>query len=134
MKRMTCRPAKARAQVEYGGGQRGDGGGDTGGDYSVAAARCGNRLAVWARHYRHYDFLLALTDHLQPNGLEHHESSDNRVPERTLHDPDIMERRWICCRTNFFILGTGKYRRPAGLRRRIIRSQCGESCCGFMKD
>ena len=41
-----------------------------------------------ARHYRHYDFLLALTDHLQPNGLEHHESSDNRAPERMLLDAD----------------------------------------------
>src|SRR5215470_2736971 len=36
-----------------------------------------------ARHYRQYDFLLALTDHLPSNGLEHHESSDNRAPEKT---------------------------------------------------
>src|SRR5215467_8317715 len=35
-----------------------------------------------ARHYRHYDFMLALTDHLPVNGLEHHESSDNRGPEK----------------------------------------------------
>ncbi len=68
-----------------------------------------------ARHYRHYDFLLALTDHLQPNGLEHHESSDNRVPERTLHDPDIMETQMDLLSHEFFHSWNGKYRRPAGL-------------------
>jgi len=66
-----------------------------------------------ARHYRHYDFLLALTDHLQPNGLEHHESSDNRVPERTLHDPDIMETQMDLLSHEFFHSWNGKYR---GLR------------------
>ncbi len=30
-----------------------------------------------ARHYRRYDFLLALSDYLTPFGEEHHESSDN---------------------------------------------------------
>jgi len=68
-----------------------------------------------ARHYRHYDFLLALTDHLQPNGLEHHESSDNRVPERTLHDPDILETQMDLLPHEFFHSWNGKYRRPAGL-------------------
>jgi predicted metalloprotease with PDZ domain len=68
-----------------------------------------------ARHYQHYDFLLALTDHLQPNGLEHHESSDNRVPERTLHDPDILETQMDLLPHEFFHSWNGKYRRPAGL-------------------
>jgi len=68
-----------------------------------------------ARHYRHYDFLLALTDHLQPNGLEHHESSDNRVPERTLHDADILETQMDLLPHEFFHSWNGKYRRPAGL-------------------
>jgi predicted metalloprotease with PDZ domain len=68
-----------------------------------------------ARHYRHYDFLLALTDHLQPNGLEHHESSDNRVPERTLHDPDLMETQMDLLPHEFFHSWNGKFRRPAGL-------------------
>jgi len=68
-----------------------------------------------ARHYRHYDFLLALTDHLAPNGLEHHESSDNRVPERTLHDPDLMETQMDLLPHEFFHSWNGKYRRPAGL-------------------
>jgi len=68
-----------------------------------------------ARHYRHYDFLLALTDHLQPNGLEHHESSDNRAPERTLLDPDTLETETDLLPHEFFHSWNGKYRRPAGL-------------------
>ena len=67
------------------------------------------------RHYRHYDFLLAVTDHLRPSGLEHHESSDNRVPERTLRDPDILEGQMDLLPHEFFHSWNGKYRRPAGL-------------------
>ncbi|MEP7132712.1 MAG: M61 family peptidase, partial [Acidobacteriota bacterium] len=36
-----------------------------------------------ARHYRHYDFLLTLSDAVTHFGLEHHESSDDRVAERS---------------------------------------------------
>jgi predicted metalloprotease with PDZ domain len=68
-----------------------------------------------ARHYRHYDFLLALTDHLQPNGLEHHESSDNRGPEKMLLDPDALETLMDLLPHEFFHSWNGKYRRPAGL-------------------
>src|SRR5215813_11010642 len=70
------------------------------------------------RHYRHYDFLLALTDHLQPNGLEHHESSDNRVPERRMHDGDLLETQMDLLPHEFFHSWNGKYRRPAGLATR----------------
>ena len=68
-----------------------------------------------ARHYRHYDFLLALSDHLSPNGLEHHESSDNRAPEKMLLDPDAMETLTDLLPHEFFHSWNGKYRRPAGL-------------------
>jgi predicted metalloprotease with PDZ domain len=68
-----------------------------------------------ARHYRHYDFLLALTDHLSPNGLEHHESSDNRAPEKMLLDPDAMETLMDLLPHEFFHSWNGKFRRPAGL-------------------
>jgi predicted metalloprotease with PDZ domain len=68
-----------------------------------------------ARHYRHYDFLLALTDHLSPNGLEHHESSDNRAPEKTLLDPDTRETLMDLLPHEFFHSWNGKYRRPEGL-------------------
>jgi len=68
-----------------------------------------------ARHYRHYDFMLALTDHLPVNGLEHHESSDNRAPEKTLLDPDSLESVMDLLPHEFFHSWNGKYRRPVGL-------------------
>ncbi|HXN74310.1 MAG TPA: hypothetical protein VN861_17315 [Candidatus Acidoferrales bacterium] len=36
-----------------------------------------------ARHYRDYHFLFALSDHVAHFGLEHHESNDSRLGERT---------------------------------------------------
>jgi predicted metalloprotease with PDZ domain len=71
-----------------------------------------------AKHYRHYDFLLALSDHLQPNGLEHHESSDNRAPERMWLDPDAFETLADLLPHEYFHSWNGKYRRPAGLATR----------------
>lgn len=71
-----------------------------------------------ARHYRHYDFLLALSDHLQPNGLEHHESSDNRAPEHMWLDPDALETLADLLPHEYFHSWNGKYRRPAGLATR----------------
>jgi len=68
-----------------------------------------------ARHYRHYDFLLALTDHLSPNGLEHHESSDNRAPEKLWLDPSTLETLMDLLPHEYFHSWNGKYRRPAGL-------------------
>ena len=34
-----------------------------------------------ARHYTQYHFLLSLSDHVAHFGLEHHESSDDRISE-----------------------------------------------------
>lgn len=68
-----------------------------------------------ARHLRQYHFLVALSDPLEGDAVEHHESSDNRPPERMFLDdepylywadtlPHELIHSWI-----------GKYRRPAGL-------------------
>ena len=76
-------------------------------------AECGALFG--ARHYRHYDFLLALTDRLEANGLEHHESSDNRAPERMWLDADTLETLADLLPHEFFHSWNGKYRRPAGL-------------------
>ncbi|MCC6365181.1 MAG: M61 family metallopeptidase [Bryobacterales bacterium] len=68
-----------------------------------------------ARHYRSYHFLVSLSDHVAHFGLEHHESSDNRMAEDALTEdgerrisagllPHEMTHSW-----------NGKYRRPAGL-------------------
>jgi predicted metalloprotease with PDZ domain len=68
-----------------------------------------------ARHYRRYDFLLTLSDAMPTDGVEHHESSDNRVPERTLLDPEILETQTDLLPHEFFHSWNGKYRRPVGL-------------------
>ena len=68
-----------------------------------------------ARHYRHYDFLLTLSDHLPPDGVEHHESSDNRTPEGLFLDPDWRETQMDLLAHEFTHSWNGKYRRPQGL-------------------
>ncbi|HET9184438.1 MAG TPA: M61 family peptidase [Candidatus Angelobacter sp.] len=71
---------------------------------------------LWgARHYLHYDFLLTLSDHTAHFGLEHHQSSDDRVAERTMIDEDM---RWLAgglLPHEMTHSWNGKYRRPAGL-------------------
>jgi predicted metalloprotease with PDZ domain len=69
-----------------------------------------------ARHYRHYDFLLAISDHFSGIGLEHHQSSENGVRPGYFTDwagstatsrdllPHEMVHSW-----------NGKFRRPADL-------------------
>ncbi len=68
-----------------------------------------------ARHYRHYDFLLTESDNIETDGVEHHESSDNRVPGRTLQDPNISDALTDLLPHEFTHSWNGKYRRPAGL-------------------
>ncbi len=68
-----------------------------------------------ARHYRHYDFLLTLSDHTAHFGLEHHESSDDRVAERSLVDEDKRKMLAGLLPHEMTHSWNGKYRRPAGL-------------------
>jgi predicted metalloprotease with PDZ domain len=68
-----------------------------------------------ARHYRHYDFLLTESDNVETDGVEHHESSDNRVPARTYQDPSISDAMTDLLPHEFTHSWNGKYRRPAGL-------------------
>ena len=68
-----------------------------------------------ARHYRRYDFLLALSDRIPPDGVEHHESSDNRTPEALFLDPDVRETQMDLLAHEYTHSWNGKYRRPAGL-------------------
>ncbi len=69
-----------------------------------------------ARHYRSYRFLVAMSDHITHNGLEHHESSDNRVPEKFLLE-DTYRKTWHAWLLSHEYVHSwnGKYRRPAGL-------------------
>jgi predicted metalloprotease with PDZ domain len=68
-----------------------------------------------ARHYYHYDFLLCVTDNMAVDGVEHNQSSDNRVPGRTFQDSNIADAMTDLLPHEFTHSWNGKYRRPAGL-------------------
>ena len=68
-----------------------------------------------ARHYRDYHFLLSLSDHVAHFGLEHHESDDSRVGERSLIDKDRRELMASLLPHEFVHSWNGKFRRPADL-------------------
>jgi predicted metalloprotease with PDZ domain len=72
----------------------------------------GDRL-FGARHFDHYDFLVAVSDRLGGIGLEHHRSSENSVdtdyftaPSSTLADRDLLGHEYVHS-------WNGKWRRPA---------------------
>ena len=67
------------------------------------------------RHYRDYHFLLTLSDKVSHFGLEHHESSDNRVGERALIDDDLFPMYAGLLPHEYTHSWCGKHRRPAGL-------------------
>ena len=71
-----------------------------------------------ARHYLEYHFLLTLSDEAGHHGVEHHQSSDNSVRERTLLDPDLHLTEAGLLPHEFTHSWNGKYRRPAGLATR----------------
>jgi predicted metalloprotease with PDZ domain len=69
-----------------------------------------------ARHYDSYRFLLTLSDHIAHFGLEHHESSDNRLPERMLIDPAYRKTYGAVLLSHEMVHSwNGKFRRPAGM-------------------
>ncbi len=68
-----------------------------------------------ARHYRDYHFLLALSDHVAHFGLEHHESNDSRLPERTLLLPSAGMSLGGLLAHEFVHSWNGKFRRPDDL-------------------
>jgi len=71
-----------------------------------------------ATHYRDYHFLLSLSDHVAHFGLEHHESNDSRIPERTLSGEDIYKTLGGVIPHEYVHSWNGKYRRPVGLDNR----------------
>ena len=68
-----------------------------------------------AHHYRDYHFLYTLSDHVAHFGLEHHESDDSRVAERSLVDPDLRKLAAGLLPHEYVHSWNGKYRRPADL-------------------
>ena len=78
-----------------------------------------NRLVAEAgalfesRMYRHYTWLLSLSDHIDHFGLEHHESSDDRMAENALSESDLRMRLGRLLGHEYAHSWNGKYRRPA---------------------
>lgn len=68
-----------------------------------------------SRHYESYHFLLTLSDSVAHFGLEHHQSSDDRVDATTYLDEDLMLIAGDLLPHEFTHSWNGKYRRPAGL-------------------
>jgi predicted metalloprotease with PDZ domain len=71
-----------------------------------------------ARHYLEYHFLLTLSDDAGHHGVEHHQSSDNSVDERTLLDSNLHLTEAGLLPHEFTHSWNGKYRRPSGLATR----------------
>jgi predicted metalloprotease with PDZ domain len=80
--------------------------------------------AFGARHWVNYHFLIALADPIAHFGLEHHESSDDRLPENSLTDDNA---------TSIRTRGTASIAVPRASRRRITKSRCAMNCCGSTK-
>jgi predicted metalloprotease with PDZ domain len=68
-----------------------------------------------SRHYADYHFLLTLSDSVAHFGLEHHQSSDDRVEARAFLDDDLKLLNADLLPHEFTHSWNGKYRRPAGL-------------------
>lgn len=68
-----------------------------------------------SRHYNSYHFLLGLSDREESNGLEHHQSSDNRTPEKAFADEQLAALFADLLPHEYTHSWNGKYRRPAGL-------------------
>jgi len=68
-----------------------------------------------AHHYRDYHFLYTLSDHVAHFGLEHHESDDSRVDERSLVDDTARKLAAGLLPHEYVHSWNGKFRRPYDL-------------------
>ena len=68
-----------------------------------------------AHHYDSYRFLTTLSNSVAHFGLEHHQSSDDRVDGRTLVDPELFLSAGTLWSHEYSHSWNGKYRRPLGL-------------------
>ncbi|URL59328.1 M61 family metallopeptidase [Luteibacter flocculans] len=73
-----------------------------------------NRL-FGAHHYAHYDFLLVTSDHTGHFGLEHHQSSDDRLFANFFTDADVNVAAGTLLPHEYIHSWNGKFRRPADL-------------------
>lgn len=73
------------------------------------------QILFGAQHYTDYHFLLTLSDHVAHFGLEHHESNDSRVDERSLIEDSGRKVTAGLLPHEYVHSWNGKYRRPADL-------------------
>ena len=86
---------------------------DFGATYDRLVEQAG--LVFGGRHYRDYHWLLTLSDNVAHFGLEHHESSDDRVSENSLESASGRRNIAGLLAHEYVHSWNGKYRRPAGL-------------------
>ncbi len=73
-------------------------------------------LALYgSRHWNVYHSLLTLSSGIRPEGIEHHQSSDNRAPEDFMSDPLWQLSAGDLLTHEFSHSWNGKYRRPFDL-------------------
>jgi predicted metalloprotease with PDZ domain len=72
-------------------------------------------LLYQSYHFRDYHFLFTLSDNVLPLGQEHHESSDDRVAEHALVDPNHRILVSGLLPHEFSHSWNGQFRRPTGL-------------------
>ena len=80
-------------------------------DYGKLVAEAGALFGAY--HFRKYDWLLTLSDDVAHFGLEHHESSDNRMEENTLETENMRRALGGLLAHEYAHSWNGKYRRPA---------------------
>jgi predicted metalloprotease with PDZ domain len=82
-------------------------------DYARLVSEAGALFG--SRPYRHYTWLVSLSNHVAHFGLEHHESSDNRASEGMMDAPDLRMELAGLLGHEYVHSWNGKYRRPQGL-------------------
>jgi predicted metalloprotease with PDZ domain len=73
------------------------------------------RAIFGVEHFRHYDWLVSISNSVEHFGLEHHESSDDRVREDILSDDAKRRDLAGLLAHEYSHSWNGKYRRPSGL-------------------
>ena len=67
------------------------------------------------QHYKSYKFLVTLSDKMGYHGLEHHQCSDDGMPEHSMAEDEAGKAIAYLLPHEYVHSWNGKYRRPAGL-------------------
>lgn len=86
-------------------------------DFATSYGRLADeaRALFGAEHFRHYDWLVTLSNSVEHFGLEHHESSDNRTDEDVLAEESTRRGLAGLLAHEYVHSWNGKFRRPSGL-------------------